>query len=123
MNPGNRFGSHLLVGAFLILAGGALLLDNTGIVDIGPMWRFWPLILVGVGIAKMWNAASRREQGNGLWLLLLGLWFGVWTLNIGGLTFGDIWPALFIALGASMLWKSLPIMPALTKEKESPHGA
>ena len=123
MDPGKRLSSHILAGGLLIVAGAALLLDNIGMLDIGPLWRFWPLILVGIGIVKIVNAASRREQGSGIWLLLLGLWFGVLTLNIGGLTFSDIWPALFIALGVSMIWKSFPAARTLTSEQESPHGA
>jgi len=117
------FSAHVVIGSFLVLAGGALLLDNSGVIDIGPVWRFWPFILVGLGIARIREAASRRDQGTGLWLLLLGLWCAVWTLNIGGLTFSDIWPAIFIALGLSMLWKSLPGIPTLNQEKERPHGA
>ena len=66
MEARRSFGAHILIGSFLVLAGGAL---------------------------------------------LLGLWFAVPTLHIGGLTFSDTWPAIFIAIGLSMLWKSLPDFP------------
>lgn len=115
--------AHVVIGSFLVLAGGLLLLENSGVIDIGPVWRFWPLILVGLGIARIRGAASRRDQGTGLWLLLLGLWLAVSTMNIGGLTFSDTWPAVFIAAGLSILWKSLPALPALNQEKEDPRGA
>ncbi len=117
------FSAHIFIGSFLVLAGGALLLENFDLIDIGSVWRFWPLILVGLGIARMREAASRREQGAGLWLLLLGLWLTVSILNIGGLTFSDTWPAIIIAAGLSMLWKSLPALPQLNQEKEHLHGA
>jgi hypothetical protein len=117
------FSAHVFIGSFLVLAGGALLLENFDLIDIGSVWRFWPLILVGLGIARMRAAASRREQGAGLWLLLLGLWLTVSILNIGGLTFSDTWPAIIIAAGLSMLWKSLPALPQLNQEKEHLHGA
>jgi hypothetical protein len=116
-------GAHAIVGLFLVVAGGALLLENLGVISIGSIWQYWPLIFVGLGIARMWDAQSRREQGAGLFLLLLGLWLTVSVAEIGGLTFGDTWPALFIAIGVSMLWKSLPAFPALHQEKENPHGA
>jgi len=122
MNTRKSVSTHLLVGSILVLTGGALLLDTTGIIHTGPIWRFWPLVLICLGIVKMWSAARRREQGEGLWLLLLGLWCAVWTFNIGGLAFADIWPAIFIALGISMLWKSLPDIRTWNTEKESPHG-
>jgi hypothetical protein len=122
MESQRTFSTHVLVGSFLVLVGGALLLETFGVIDIGSVWRFWPLILIGLGIVRLRGATSRREQGVGLWLLLLGLWLTVSILNIGGLTFSDTWPALFIALGVSMLWKSLPGIPTLNQEKEHPHG-
>jgi hypothetical protein len=123
MEARKTFSAHILIGSFLVLAGGALLLENFGVIDIGPVWRFWPLILVGLGIVRIREATSRRTQGAGLWLLLLGLWFAVSTLHIGGLTFSDTWPAVFIVVGLSMLWNSLPALPTLNQEKEPPHGA
>ncbi|HEX7574017.1 MAG TPA: DUF5668 domain-containing protein [Bacteroidota bacterium] len=123
MEARKSFSAHILIGSFLVLAGGALLLENFGVIDIGPVWRFWPLILIGLGIARIREAMSRSEQGTGLWLLLLGLWFAVSTLHIGGLTFSDTWPAIFIAVGVSLLWRSLPALPTLNQEKEHPHGA
>jgi hypothetical protein len=123
MDARKTFSAHIVIGSFLLLAGGSLLLENFGLIDIGPLWRFWPLILIGLGIAKISDAASRREQGAGVWLLLLGLWFMVSIFQIGGLTFGDTWPAILIALGASMIWKSLPGFPTLHQEKEHAHGA
>jgi len=122
MDARKAYSAHIVIGSFLLVAGGALLLENFGVVDIGPLWRFWPLILVGLGTVRIVNAASRREQGTGIWLLLLGLWFMISIFEIGGLTFGDTWPAIFIALGVSMIWKSLPGVPALHHEKEHAHG-
>jgi hypothetical protein len=122
MEARRPFSAHILIGSFLVLAGAALLLENSGVIDIGPVWRFWPLILIGLGIARLREATSRREQGIGLWLLLLGLWCTVSILRIGGLTFSDTWPAIFIALGVSMLWKSLPGIPTLKQEEEHHHG-
>ncbi len=123
MNARKSSSAHIVIGSFLLLAGAALLLENVGIIDVGPLWRFWPLILVGLGIARISNAASRHEEGSGVWLLLLGLWFTISIFHLGGLTFGDTWPAMFIALGVSLIWKSLPGVPTIHQEKEHAHGA
>ncbi len=123
MEARKSFSPHVLVGSILVLAGGALVLENFGVIDVGPVWRFWPLILIGLGIARIRGASSRRDQGRGLWLFLLGLWFTVSIFHIGGLTFRDTWPAMFIAIGAAMLWKSLPEFPDIHQEKEQHHGA
>ena len=123
MDARKSFSAHIVVGSLLLLAGAALLLENFGVTEIGPLWRFWPLILIGLGIARISNAASRREEGAGIWLLLLGIWFTISIFHVGGLTFSDTWPAIFIALGVSMIWKSLPGVPTMHQEKEHAHGA
>ena len=94
MDARKTFSPHVLIGSFLVLAGGALLLENFGVINIGSVWRFWPLILVGVGIARIWEATSRGEQGLGLWLWLrrprlqlglrLRLRWQVRSLRLGG---------------------------------------
>jgi hypothetical protein len=117
-----RYGSQLVIGWLLILAGAALLLENQGILDIGPIWRFWPLILVAFGAAKVYRARSREEQGSGIWLLLLGLWLLVSIIHLWDLSFRDTWPAVFIVFGASMLWKSLPEMSSSDLAGEARHG-
>lgn len=122
MKGKKRLGSQLLVGALLILAGLALLLENQDIIDVGPIWRYWPLLVIGFGIAKLFRADTREEQGSGLWILIIGLWFLVSVQRLWGLSFHETWPAVFIAFGASMLWKSLPPMSPHDSEKENAHG-
>jgi hypothetical protein len=117
----HRPGSHILLGTLLILAGGILLLENQGILSIGPIWRFWPLILVGIGIANLVRADTREEQGSAIWLTLIGVWLEVSILHIWDLGFRDTWPALFIAIGISMLWKTLPAINHETSADEVRH--
>jgi hypothetical protein len=40
-------------GIILILVGVVFLLQNFGILAWGEIWRFWPLILVAVGISML----------------------------------------------------------------------
>jgi len=117
-----RSGWRIFAGIVLLLAGLAMLLDNTGILPIGPLWRFWPGILIAAAVVRLGPARTRREQGAAIWLLLLGIWCALWTFGVGGLTIGDLWPALFIALGVSMLWKTLPGPGNTSEGKEAVHG-
>jgi hypothetical protein len=106
----------------LILAGAALLLENQELIQVGPLWRFWPLIVIGLGIAKFTRAQSREDQGSGMFLALIGIWFLVSVLHLWDLTFHDTWPAVFIAFGASMLWKGLPPMSHIPYAQEHNDG-
>jgi hypothetical protein len=122
MNTRSRFGSQLLVGSLFILAGAALLLENQEIIDVGPIWRYWPLLVIAFGVAKFFRATTREEQGGGLSIFIIGLWFLVSVLQLWGLTWHETWPAVFVALGVSMMWKSLPPMAPREEVKESSHG-
>jgi len=116
------YGSQAAIGALLILAGAMLLLENQGFLDIGPIWRFWPLIVVGFGALKLFRAESRAEQSSGVWIVLIGIWLLVSVLHLWGLGFRDTWPAVFIAFGASILWKSLPPMRSPEFSEGNHHG-
>lgn len=95
-----------ILGIFLILIGALLLLDRFDIIYIESIWQFWPLIFVLIGITKLVQAADRFEVGAGVWWLFLGAWFLVSLNHFWGLNFHDTWPALIIAFGVSILWKS-----------------
>ena len=115
-------GDRLVLGLLLVLVGTAMLLDNQVIIDIGSIWRYWPLILVVLGVAKLIESDSRSGQSSGIWLLLLGLWLQVSILGTWGLSFGETWPALLIVFGVSMLWKNLPPLQSSSYVKEQGHG-
>jgi hypothetical protein len=83
-------------------------MDNQGLISVGPLWRYWPLAILAVGIIKVAFARSRAEQGNGLWLMVIGFWLAVSVLHWWDLSFEETWPAVFIAFGISTLWKGLP---------------
>lgn len=40
-------------GVVLILIGLLLLLQNLGILQWGSLWKFWPVILIAVGISMI----------------------------------------------------------------------
>jgi hypothetical protein len=103
-----RFSWHVLFGLALITFGVAYLLDNMEIIDVGPFWRFWPLLVVALGLGKIFNAQTNHERGDGVWWLFIGLWLFVSIVHVFGLGFSDTWPMLIIAWGISLLWKSLP---------------
>lgn len=122
MNARNKLSSQLIFGTVLILAGAAMFLDNWDIVNIGPIWRYWPLLVIGFAGVKFFYAGSREEEGSALWTLIIGLWLLVSFLHLWDLGFRETWPAVFIAFGVSMLWKNLPPKNTAAVAQETPHG-
>jgi len=52
---------RMFAGIILLLAGLALLLRNAGILPIGSLWQYWPVILIVAGVMKLLNYRSETE--------------------------------------------------------------
>jgi hypothetical protein len=100
------FYRNLIAGIFLLIVGVVLLLGNFNILESPPIWKFWPLIVIAMGIGRILDAKYTREYHKAFWMLFMGSWFLVSELHIFGLRYGNSWPILLIGLGIGMLWKS-----------------
>ena len=65
----------LLAGAIVIAIGTLLLLENLGLLFIGDIWRFWPVILIGVGVARIFESRSSSANVFGATVVLIGSLF------------------------------------------------
>jgi predicted membrane protein len=104
---GRAFG--LLPGLALILLGTLVLLGHMGIISVERVWRFWPLLLVLLGVVRFIECRNRVFAAL---LILFGA--GLLLSNLGYVRFSwdDIWPILLIGLGLSLIWSRLE-MPKL----------
>ena len=101
-------GSGLVGGIILAGIGVLLLLQNLGIPMFDDLERFWPVILIIVGIT---HAARSWGMGGRVWG---GLVFGVgviFLLSNFNVIHGDlwrfVWPGVLILVGLGMLAKNL----------------
>jgi len=104
------FSPRLLLGLGVAIFGVVLMLDRLDLVDAGSVLRFWPLILIVIGLQQFFNprehVGGRRVPVNGIiWmaigtLLLLNsfdlLHVSIWRL---------FWPAVLIALGVRLMMR------------------
>ena len=112
-----RSQGSLVIGILLLVVGLVLMMQNFDLVYIGSIWSYWMLGLVIIGIVKMATAANKKQFGEGIWWIFLGVWLYVSIQHVYGLGFGDTWPALIIAVGVSIVWESYIRQPhCLTKE-------
>jgi hypothetical protein len=106
---GSRFA--LWAGVGLIALGGLLLVSQF-VPEVG-LWRWWPLIIVAVGIRQLFGPARGpwrlRNLGEGLTTITFGvvllaqmLGFVRWDV---WLSIVRLWPALIVALGFELLGK------------------
>jgi hypothetical protein len=94
---------RVILGALLVAAGTAQLLERLGAMP--PEWRarIWPLLLIGYGAARM---LQPRSQGRvGLFFVLSGAW---WLAGVSGwLSLERTWPLLVVAIGVSMMFQAV----------------
>jgi len=102
------FSPRLLLGLGVALFGAVLMLDRLGLIDAGSVLRFWPLILIAIGMQQFFNprerVARRRVPVNGIIWMAIG---AVLLLNSFDLLHVSIWrlfwPAVLIALGVRLM--------------------
>jgi predicted membrane protein len=96
--------SRLVIGVSLIAAGVLFTLDNFGVIAIGNFWMFWPLILVAVGVTKLFA----RSFLTGVALVMVGGLF--LARNFGALHFrlSYLLPLVFVFIGLRIVFANRP---------------
>lgn len=108
-------GNQIFWGLFLVAAGTFLLLGRLGIADFSwTLRRYWPLIIVIIGISKLFH---RRSVWGGLWMIALGAWLQAVTLHFHGFTYESSWPFLLVILGAGIIVRTI-VGPARRRDEE-----
>jgi len=95
-----RTAARLVFGAFLMLVGGLLIVENLGFDLPADVWNYWPFLLIALGAAKL-VLDDGEGRGGGYWLLVAGVYGWLSVFRVAGLHFGTAWPVFLLALG---LW-------------------
>jgi len=93
----NLSGVKLLAGVFFTLLGILLTLDNLDLVDADRFLRWWPLILIAIGLMKLQKRDSRVAA-------LIVIAIGALLLpDVLGFSIFDLWPVVLILAGLAIL--------------------
>jgi hypothetical protein len=99
-----------ILPALVVIGIGVLfLLNNLNIFFLHDVWRYWPAILIAVGLVKMVDSPSSSGLMTGGLLVGLGGLFLADTLGFLNLTWASFWPLVLIGAGALMLWSRLAL--------------
>jgi len=105
-----RYHGHggLIGGVILAGIGVLLLLQNLNIPGFDDLERYWPVILVVVGVAQ---AARSMGMGGRLWGGAIFMVGAIFLLNNFGIIRGDVWrflwPGILILVGLGMLARAI----------------
>lgn len=102
-----RLPDRSIFGIVIILIGAALLLSATGVIDAHvSIGTFWPVILIAVGAAKVFN--YDESSFIGYVLIIIGAFFQMRNLDVpfvSDLSFSRVfWPGIIILFGLSMIF-------------------
>jgi len=93
-------GTKLIVGLFFALAGLLMTADNLDLIDANEYLRFWPVVLLVVGLMKL------ADPGRRLLGVILTVVGASLLANYAGwvpITVFDLWPLLLIAAGVGLV--------------------
>ena len=99
---------HLVFGLVNIAVGVLFTLDNLGLADAERYWRWWPMVMILVGVAKLWQ--SRGGVSNpigGVFLLLVGGWFQLHNLEMIDSDLWNFWPLLLVFIGTMIIYQGM----------------
>jgi predicted membrane protein len=94
----------VISGGILALVGLLILLDNMGVHAVSNIYRFWPVILILIGL---WNLTSQSGRVFGIVMIILGVLFQLDSLGVAHFSWGEIWPLAIIGAGLLVMWSSL----------------
>ncbi len=100
-----RVTPRLIVG-FAILAFGLLwTLDNLDIMESEPILRWWPVLLVVIGLVQLLN--RHASKAGPIVLIVIGTVLTLRRLRLTDLDLGDLIPIGIAALGAKLIWDAV----------------
>ena len=94
-----------MVPAIVLIGIGALfLLNNLHIIYVREFIRYWPAILIAVGIVKLVDSSDGSGRAGGAVLVGVGAVFLARSLGYLDVSVGDLWPLILIGVGLMMLF-------------------
>ena len=113
----------LLPGLVLTAVGLAFLLDNLGLVDSWTILRFWPVILLALGLRNLADARDRGSAVSGTLLAAAGALLLLNSLNLIDVDLWDLWPLVLVAVGVRALINVMSDTKGLSEASESEEAA
>jgi MFS family permease len=94
-------------GVILIGLGVIFLLQNFGLVDAGRPDQWWPLIVIGFGVASIVAPKDAGDATGGVVALAVGAFFLLRNFDVIDWRLRDIWPAFLVLAGISLIARSV----------------
>lgn len=114
---------RLVWGLVLLAVGVLFTLDNLGYTDASRVLRWWPLLALAWGVMCTFGVGCRRRPGvGGIWLVV-GTVALLHNVHLVRLSLEDIFPLFLVAIGGSIVLRSLGLFRRRDPGAGFPGGA
>jgi hypothetical protein len=109
-----RVTPQLVIGVLIAFVGIVFTLDELGIAPAASYARYWPSVIIVIGVAKLLQARESSGAFAGLLITILGLWLQGEELNLFHVNLRQVWPIGLVLLGVYLVWQGLTKRPPAT---------
>src|SRR6266478_4297722 len=78
----NNPGKHLFSGIVFVTIGMAFLLGNMGFIDVNRVVRFWPVILIALGVFRLVECRDDYGESTAIFWIVIGGLFLLGSLGV-----------------------------------------
>jgi hypothetical protein len=97
----------LVFGLVLLGVGVLAFADSIDLWDFRDLWRYWPVALIALGVAKEIDVLRTRRGDNGFVLIAVGVWMLAATQRFLGLDYGSAFPLGVVVAGLGIILHAL----------------
>lgn len=97
---------RVVLGLLMMTFGALWTLDNMGVVNSGPILRWWPSIVLLYGLMKLLGIGTCRNFVAGALGTLFGGWLLAEQLDLIHMSFFMLWPLVFVVIGIGLITRS-----------------
>ena len=106
--PRGTITPHLIFGVSVMLLGFVLMLDVLGVLRARDVLRYWPALLVAIGVATAAQASDRGTLLRGGLTAFFGTWLLLATLHVlPSLSWRLFWPFVIMLAGGALVAHTL----------------
>jgi predicted membrane protein len=100
-----RITPRLIIGFGILALGMLWTLDNLDVLQSEPITRWWPVVLVLIGIVKLFDGRASRIPG--ALLILVGGLLLFDKAHLIDFDLGDLIPLAIALIGAKLIWEAV----------------
>lgn len=108
----------LAFGIALLLFGILSFTDVLDLIDLREIWRWWPAVLIFIGLSSEIDSLRARKSDGGYILVAVGVWMLAANLHWFGLRMRSAMPLGIAVVGLGVILHALIDAPARVNGEE-----